>query len=35
VEADITVIRDHILNELQKFDFDAEQVRTYRRANRE
>ncbi len=33
VEADITVIRDHILNELQKFDFEAEQVREYRQAN--
>jgi len=35
VEVDITVIRDHILNELQKFDFEAEQVRAYRRANGE
>ncbi len=30
VEADITVIRKHILNELQRFNFDAEQVREYR-----
>ncbi|WP_141212975.1 hypothetical protein [Halorubrum sp. Ea1] len=35
VEADISVIRDHILNELQKFDFEAEQVRDYRQANTE
>lgn len=35
VEKDITLIRDHILNELQKFDFDAEQVRFHRRANGE
>lgn len=30
VEKDITVIRKHILNELQTFDFDAEQVRKFR-----
>ena len=35
VEKDITVIRDHILNELQKFDFDAEQVREYRKEHRD
>lgn len=35
VEADITVIRDHVLNELQKYDFDAEKVREYRQNNKE
>ncbi|WP_142860651.1 hypothetical protein [Salinigranum halophilum] len=30
VERDITKIRDHILNALQRFEFDAEQVRAFR-----
>jgi hypothetical protein len=33
VERDITKIRDHILNALQLFDFDADQVRAYRAGN--
>ena len=34
VEADITKIQDHILNELQEFEFDADQVRAYREKQR-
>jgi hypothetical protein len=30
IEADISLVRDHILNELQVFEFDADQVRSHR-----